>query len=181
MLVICDLPSYASMQKTPKRGGLMGKSAAPSYRRALRNRDFRLLTGALTQSAMGDWAYNVALIVYVYNQTHSAAWVSAGTLARMVPSFFASPYGGVVAERFERIRVMMCADLIRFGTMVGLTVVAATHSAAWIALLVAGLNSVVGTTYNPATAAMLPQLLGEEDLAAGNALFETINNVAIIA
>lgn len=159
----------------------MGKSAGPSYRRALRNRDFRLLTGALTQSAMGDWAYNVALIVYVYNQTHSAAWVSAGTLCRMVPSFFASPYGGVIAERFERIHVMVSADLIRFCTMLGLTVIAATHTAAWVALVVAGVNSVVATTYNPATAAMLPQLLGEEDLAAGNALLETINNIAIIA
>ncbi|MDQ1683356.1 MAG: hypothetical protein QOC82_93 [Frankiaceae bacterium] len=159
----------------------MGKSAAPSYRRALRNRDFRLLTGALTQSAMGDWAYNVALIVYVYNQTHSAAWVSAGTLARMIPAFCASPYGGVIAERFERIHVMITADLIRVGTMIGMTVIAATHTAAWVALLVAGINTLVGTTYNPATAAMVPQLLGEEDLAAGNALMETINNVAIIA
>lgn len=159
----------------------MGKSAGPSYRRALRNRDFRLLTGALTQSAMGDWAYNVALIVYVYNQTHSAAWVSAGTLCRMVPAFFASPYGGVISERFERIHVMVSADLLRFCTMLGLTVIAATHTAAWVALLVAGMNSVIATTYNPATAAMVPQLLGEEDLAAGNALMETINNVAIIA
>jgi CRP-like cAMP-binding protein/predicted MFS family arabinose efflux permease len=159
----------------------MGMSAAPSYRRALRNRDFRLLTGALTQSAMGDWAYNVALIVYVYNQTHSAAWVSAGTLCRMVPSFFASPYGGVLAERFERTHVMVSADLLRFCTMLSLTVIAATHTAAWVALVVAGVNSVIATTYNPATAAMVPQLLGEDDLAAGNALLETINNVAIIA
>jgi len=158
----------------------MGKSAGPSYRRALRNRDFRLLMGALTQSAMGDWAYNVALIVYVYNQTHSAAWVSAGTLCRMVPAFFASPYGGVVSERFERIHVMVSADLLRFCTLLGLTVIAATHTAAWVALLVAGLNSIIATTYNPATAAMVPQLLGEEDLAAGNALLETINNIAII-
>ena len=159
----------------------MGKSAGPSYRRALRNRDFRLLAGALTQSAMGDWAYNVALIVYVYNQTHSAAWVSAGTLCRMIPAFFASPYGGVVAERFERIHVMVSADLLRFCTMLGLTVIAATHTAAWVALAVAGLNAVISTAYNPATAAMVPQLLGEDDLAAGNALLETINNVAIIA
>ena len=159
----------------------MTKSAGPSYRRALRNRDFRLLTGALTQSAMGDWAYNVALIVYVYNQTHSAAWVSAGTLCRMVPSFFASAYGGVISERFERIHVMVTADLLRFCTMLSLTVIAATHTAAWVALLVAGLNSIVGTAYNPATAAMVPQLLGEEDLAAGNAMLETINNIAIIA
>jgi CRP-like cAMP-binding protein/predicted MFS family arabinose efflux permease len=129
---------------------------------------------------MGDWAYNVALIVYIYNQTHSASWVAAGTLCRMVPSFFASPYGGVVAERFERIHVMVSADLIRFCTMVGLTLIVATHMSPWVALVVAGLNSIVATAYNPATAAMVPQLLGEDDLAAGNALIETINNVAII-
>src|SRR5438067_12973578 len=105
------------LQKTPKRGGMMGKSAGPSYRRALRNRDFRLLAGALTQSAMGDWAYNVALIVYVYQQTHSAAWVSAATLGRMIPRFIASPYGGVIAERFERIHVMMSADAARLVLM----------------------------------------------------------------
>ena len=45
----------------------------PSYRSALRNRDFRLIAAALTESAMGDWAYSVAYIVYVYSATHSAA------------------------------------------------------------------------------------------------------------
>ncbi|MDQ1696460.1 MAG: hypothetical protein QOJ03_1813 [Frankiaceae bacterium] len=156
-------------------------SSGPSYRSALGNRDFRLLAGALTQSAMGDWAYNIALIVYIYQQTHSAAWVSAGTLGRMIPAFFASPYGGVVAERFERIRVMVTADLIRFCNMIVLTFICATHAPAWLAILVAGVNAVVACAYNPATNAMVPQLVGEEHLAAGNALIETINNVAIIA
>lgn len=156
-------------------------ATGPSYRSALGNRDFRLLAGALTQSSMGDWAYNVALVVYIYDQTHSAAWVSAGTLCRMIPAFFASPYGGVVAERFERVRVMVSADLLRFCFMVALTIITATGSPAWVALAVAALSAVVACAYNPATNAMVPQLLGEDDLAAGNALIETINNVAIIA
>jgi predicted MFS family arabinose efflux permease len=147
----------------------------------LRSRDFRLLAGALTTSAMGDWAYNVALIVYIYDKTHSAAWVSAGTLGRMIPAFFASPYGGVVAERFERIHVMVSADLIRFCNMIVLTVVCAMHAPAWLTIILAGVNSVVACAYNPATNAMVPQLVGEDHLAAGNALVETINNVAIIA
>ena len=88
-----------------------------SYRNALRKRDFRLLAVALTQSAMGDWAYNVALVVYVYEHTHSAAWVSAATLGRMIPKFLVSSYGGVLAERFERIHVMITADLLRLVLM----------------------------------------------------------------
>ena len=151
-----------------------------SYREALRNRDFRLLVGALTQSAMGDWAYNVALVVYVYDRTHSATWVSAATIGRMIPRFFASPYAGVIAERFERVHVMVTADLVRMVLMTGLTIVVAVHSPAWVAIAVASLISLSACVYDPATSAMVPQLLGEEQLAAGNALTETINNVAII-
>jgi MFS family permease len=153
----------------------------PSYRNALRKRDFRLLMGALTQSAMGDWAYNVALVVYVYDQTHSAAWLSAATLGRMIPRLLVSPYGGVLAERFERIHVMISADLIRLVLMGSLTVVAASDGPAWLAIIFAAGCSVAACVYDPATAAITPQMLGEEDLAAGNALTELINNIAIIA
>jgi CRP-like cAMP-binding protein/predicted MFS family arabinose efflux permease len=152
-----------------------------SYRRALANRDFRLLAGALTQSAMGDWAYNVAFVVWVYDRTHSAGWVSAATLGRMLPRLIASPYGGVLAERFERVRVMVTADVIRAGLMALLAVVVASNWPVWLAIVVGASMSVTATVYDPATAAMVPQLLGEDDLAAGNALTETINNVAIIA
>lgn len=156
-------------------------SERASYLGALRRRDFRLLAAAFTQSAMGDWAYNVALVVYVYDHTRSAAWVSAATLGRMIPVFFASPYAGVVAERFERVRLMITADLLRAGLMVALTAVCATGTPAWTAVVLAGAIAVVGTVYAPATAAMTPQLLGEEELAAGNAITELINNIAIIA
>ena len=152
-----------------------------SYRSALRKRDFRLLIIALTQSAMGDWAYNVALIVYIYQHTHSAAWVSAGTLGRMIPRFFASPYGGVIAERFERIHVMISADLIRFVLMGSLTIAAIADSPAWAVIALAAGCSVAACVYDPSMAAITPQMLGEGDLAAGNALNEIINNVAIIA
>jgi predicted MFS family arabinose efflux permease len=153
----------------------------PSYRSALRKRDFRLLVAALTQSSMGDWAYNVALVVYVYQHTHSAAWVSASTLGRMIPRFFASPYGGVLAERFERIHVMITADLVRLVFMTSVTVVAIQNGPSWAVIALAAGCSVAACAYDPATAAITPQMLGEEDLAAGNALTELINNVAIIA
>ncbi len=155
--------------------------AQTSYRQALRQRDFRLLIGALSQSAMGDWAYNVALIVYLYDHTHSAGWVAAGTLGRMVPRFFASLYAGVVAERFERVRVMVSADALRCLLMAAMALAAGLQAPVAVMIALAGLLSVASSVYDPATAAMVPQLLGEDNLAAGNALMETINNVAIVA
>ena len=50
----------------------------------------------------GSWAYNVALLAVVYERTQSLAWVGAATLGRFIPQLIMSPYGGVVAERFER-------------------------------------------------------------------------------
>src|SRR6476469_9166486 len=76
----------------------------------LRHRDFRLLMGAFAGSAAGSWAYNVALAVFVYEQTHSPAWVGAATVGRFVPSLVFGAYGGVLAERFERVRLMTALD-----------------------------------------------------------------------
>ena len=103
-------------------------AARPSYRSALRNRDFRLIAAALTESAMGDWAYSVAYVVYVYSQTHSAGWVSAATLVRVIPRFAMAPYAGVLAEKYERIRVLFTADLIRCVQLALLAFTMAMHA-----------------------------------------------------
>src|SRR6187200_842431 len=86
--------------------------AGTGYRSALRHRDLRLLLGALVISATGSWAYNVALFAYVYDRTHSLAWVGAAGLGRFVPALLLSPFGGVVADRFERVRVMVGSDAL---------------------------------------------------------------------
>jgi hypothetical protein len=56
------------------------------YRAALRKRDLRLLFGGMVISATGTWAYNVALLAYVFDKTHSLGWVGAAGLARFIPS-----------------------------------------------------------------------------------------------
>ena len=48
----------------------------------LRHRDFRLLMTAFSVSGAGSWAYNVGLAVFVFEQTHSPAWVGAATIGR---------------------------------------------------------------------------------------------------
>ncbi|MDQ1680090.1 MAG: hypothetical protein QOI42_949, partial [Frankiaceae bacterium] len=97
------------------------------------------------------------------------------------PRFFVSFYAGVLAERFERIRLMVVTDLVRAVLMGGLAVAAALQAAPAVLIAVSSVIAVVSSVYDPATSAMVPQLLGEDNLAAGNALTETINNVAVLA
>src|SRR5579862_2255179 len=82
------------------------------YRAALGHRDLRLLLGGLVISATGSWAYAVALLAFVFERTHSLGWVGAAGLVRFLPALVLSPYAGVIAERTERIRLMVGTDLV---------------------------------------------------------------------
>lgn len=150
------------------------------YRSALRHRDLRLLFGGLVISATGTWAYNVALLAYVYDRTHSLAWVGGAGLARFIPSLLLSPYGGVVAERFERVRVMVCSDVLCMLWQAAMAAVAAASGPPALIVALAALSAASGVAYLPSVEAMIPQVAGEDDLAAANALNSTIENLVVI-
>jgi MFS family permease len=161
----------------------MGGDAGPAgtgYRSALRHRDLRLLFAGLVISATGSWAYNVALLAYVYDRTHSLGWVGGAGLARFLPSLLLSPYGGVVAERFERVRLMVGSDALSVVCQAAMAAVAAASGPPAAVIALGALTSVAGVVYMPAVAAMIPQVAGEEDLAAANALNSTIDNLVVI-
>jgi CRP-like cAMP-binding protein len=151
------------------------------YRSALRSRDLRCLLGSQLISSSGSWAYNVALMVFIYQRTHSATWLAAGTMGRFLPSLVFSGYGGVIAERFERVRLMVWLNVIAMALQFGLAFVAWRQEPAVFAVALAGLTSVVLRPYNPAVAALITQVVGEADLAAANALNATIDNIVIVA
>jgi CRP-like cAMP-binding protein/predicted MFS family arabinose efflux permease len=157
------------------------KGDKPRLTAPLRHRDFRLLITSFFISFAGSWAYNVALAVYVYDQTGSAGWVGAATVGRFVPSLLFGAYGGVLAERFERVRLMATLDWVSTGLMLVLALVAALEGPALLAIVLAGLTSINGTVYEPAAAAITPETVPESDLAAANALRNMVDNIAIIA
>jgi MFS family permease len=162
------------------RRRLHAAAVATGYGPALRHRDLRLLLGGLVVSATGSWAYNVALMVFVFDRTHSLTWVGAASIGRFLPALLFSAYGGVIAERFERVRVMVASDLACLVWQLGLAAVAALDGPVTLAIVLSALTAVSNIVYNPAVAAMLPQVAGEDDLAAANALNSTIENLTVI-
>ena len=86
-------------------------------RSALRSPSFRRLAGALAVSQPGDWLYNVALLAFVYDRTHSATWVGVTTAVRVLPVVVLGPLGGALADRYDRRRLMILADLGRAAVM----------------------------------------------------------------
>jgi hypothetical protein len=91
---------------------------------------------AYSVSAAGSWAYYVGLVVFVYEQTHSAGWVGAVALSRYLPPILFGSYGGVLAERFARTRLMVRLHLCCAALMSGLAVLAAYHGPALAAIAI---------------------------------------------
>ena len=146
----------------------------------LRNRPMRRLLAALAVSGAGDWLYNVALLALVYDRTHAAAWVAVTTAARVLPIVVIGPFGGIVADRYDRRTIMIASDLIRAAAMVALALVTAAGLPIVLAPVLAALATAAAAPYPPCVAVATPHLVGSGDLAAANALRSTIGSVCIV-
>jgi MFS family permease len=151
-----------------------------SFRSALGHRDYRWLISALAVSNLGSWAYNVALIVWIYDETRSVSWVGATTLARFLPALLLSAHGGLLAGRFERRRLAIALDLTSGATHVLLALAVAAGSPVLVPLLLAALAAIQVTLYQPAVEALTPRIVGENNLAAANALNGLIERGAVV-
>ena len=151
-----------------------------AYRGVLAIRDARLLIAASAASQLGDWLYNAALLAYVYIDTGSAAWVGAATIFRLLPYALLGPLGGVVADRYERRKVLLVGDLLRVLLMVALAAAVAAQSPIVVVIALTALSSVAGAAERPAAMALMPRLVGEARLGPANALLHTVQELGVV-
>ena len=158
------------------------RNAPPgTIRAALRYPAFRWLLSALAVSQIGDWLYNLALVVLVYERTHSSLWIGVTTAARIVPFVALGPLAGVLADRFDRRRIMIASDLIRLALMLVLAAVAATGLPILLAPVIAALATVASAPYLPCVSAVIPRLVRDDDLSGANAARSAVTGLGIIA
>jgi MFS family permease len=139
-----------------------------------RNRSLRRLQLAWIGSSIGTWGYVVALMVYAYEQGGPGAVGLVG-LIRWFPAAVAAPFGGMIGDRFPRLRVMVVSDLVRALALGAAAAVIALDEPAVIVYLLAVVVTLVSQAFGPAEAALLPTLAeSPEELAAANVASSTI-------
>ena len=141
-----------------------------------RNPSLRRLQLAWIGSSVGTWGYVVALMVYAYRQGGPAAVGLVG-LIRWFPAAIAAPFGGMLGDRFSRLRVMVLSDLVRAAAMAAAAVAIVLDSPAVIVYLLAVVVTLVSQAFQPAESALLPTLAeSPEELAAANVASSTIES-----
>ena len=143
---------------------------AVGYIQLLRtNHDFRNLFIGQLVSQTGDWFNSVALFTLLLSLTGSGEAVGYVLIIKLLPSFFAGPLAGVVADRFNRKTIMIVADIVRGLLVLGFLFVQRPEQV-WIVYAIAALEIIVATFFEPAKSAAVPNIVSREELIAANAL-----------
>ncbi len=139
---------------------------------ALSSRPFRRLYTALVLSSFGDWLgflATTALAVDLAAELGFAAqaYATGGVLAfRLLPAVVLGPLGGALADRFDRRRLMVVTDLLRFGLFLSIPLVGSLTWLLVATLLVEGLSLL----WIPAKEASVPNLVPRPLLESANSL-----------
>src|SRR5215831_8393933 len=128
------------------------KPAATSPRRrvlgALRHRNYRLFFGGQLVSTIGTWMQSIAQPWLVLQLTHSALLVGLALAMQYLPMLVAGPFGGLVADRFPKRRVLQVTQTAFIVPALFLFVAPYTHFATYPMVLacafVWGVIEVVG-------------------------------------
>ena len=143
-------------------------------------RDYRLLVGGMSVSLLGDGLFLVALAWQVYALSNAPTALASVGIAMTIPTIVCLLIGGAVSDRHDRRLVMLCADAVRALALAALAVLSVGGSLQlWELMAVAVVYGAATAFFDPASDALVPELLPPDSLAQANSLDQLIRPLAL--
>lgn len=143
---------------------------AASYVRLLRdNPAFARLYGAQLVTFAGEWFATVALLGLVLELTGSAAAASLVLVLQTGGFALTAPIAGILADRLDRRRLLLAANLARTPLPLAFLLVGGTDTL-WLLFAVVALLAAGAATFEPTSSASLPNLVPRDRLPEANVL-----------
>ena len=142
---------------------------AAAFSVVTRNRDFRRLFAAELVVFGSDWFVMVPLLVLLPELTGSGVWGGLVLAADTGISALLLPFAGTVADRVDRRKILMFANIAAFAAASLLFAVRSAATAP-LALVAIGAMAVAKAFYTPAASAALPNVVEPADLPAANTI-----------
>ena len=137
-------------------------------------RPFRRLWGVTYLCSVGDWLSLLALTGLVTKMMDSYQWqsfsLSLVVLTQLLPGILFAPLGGVLADRFDRRKIMVVCDLLRGGLFISIALV----GTAWWLFIANFLVGCCAMLWIPAKDSAVPNLLRRPDQV------ETANQLGLV-
>jgi MFS family permease len=143
----------------------------PPALQSLRHPNYRLLWIGTLISNSGDWMDQIALNWLVYQLSGSAVQLAFLNLARLAPIFVFTLVGGVIADRWERRRLLFTTQAVAMVLafiLATLTIVEVVQI--WMVIVIAVGRGIVLSFNQPARQSLISDLVPREDLKNAIAL-----------
>jgi len=152
-------------------------ASSPSFR-SLRVPNFRLYFVGQGISMCGTWMQRVAQSWLVLELTNSGTALGLVLAAQFLPMLLAGPYGGLIADRFDKRRVLYATQAAQALLALALGVVTITGLVElWMVFVLAAGLGVAAVFDTPARQSFVLEMVGHDDLR--NAV--TLNSVLVNA
>jgi len=151
-----------------------------TWRMLAARRDLRLVLSAGTISLTGDWVLIIGLIYRVYAVTGSTVASALTMASSSAPQVLLGAVAGVFADRWDRKRTMIVANLLLAAGLLPLLLVRGAGQV-WIVFAVMFAEGSIKQFFSPAEQALVPRLVPDNELLAANALNGQVSNASRLA
>lgn len=139
--------------------------AARTTFRSLRIRNFRLFFVGQLISQIGTWLTTIALTLLVLHLTHSGLAIGALVACQFGPVLLLGAYGGVVADRSDKRRLLLTTQTLEMLQSFTLGALAFMHHAPLAAFYVTALAGGFMLAFdNPARRSFVPEMVPEGEV-----------------
>ena len=161
--------------------GLADQAPAKTRANPLRRRDFRLLWLGQGISSLGDQFALVALPWLALVLTGSALALGTVLALMAIPRAALMLFGGVYVDRLSPRRVMILSNSVRLATVavLGLVVIAGDVTMPMLYVF-AVIFGVADAFYYPAQQAIIPAVVGPDEIPAANALSQVTTQLTVL-
>ncbi len=169
------------MTTTPKAKPLPHSRTPGTARAALTYPTFRILFIGTALSSIGTWMQNFTLPAYIDARTGSASLVGLLVFVQLGPLLLLSIPSGMLADRFDRTRLVIAMQSVMMGTSIALAALLATGAPLWTIFAAQLVIGIANTINAPAFSASIPMLVDRRDLSGAISLNSAMINGTRIA
>lgn len=172
-----DVPADSSVSTS--RNPVQARYRLPAMAQALRHRNYRLFFAGQLVSLTGTWMQSVAQGWLVLRLSNSPMLLGLVAAATSLPVLLFSLFGGAVADRVPKRRVLMCTQTVAMLLAFTMAILTYTHLVqVWHIVVMASMLGLVQAFDAPARQAFTIEMVGRDDLLNAIALNSSVFNAA---
>ena len=118
---------------------------------------------------------------YVVDSLHMKSQLGLVAIATSVPRLALMLFGGVIADRLSKVRVMITTFVLRMIVMLaGAALFWTGHMGIWALIAVAASFGMLDAFFWPSRDALVPSIVGESELTRANTVMQATNQIGLI-